>query len=230
MPLEGMNMGCTPSMLPAGGVLNVPNFGTHHKRSRMTALAMIHRPENRLWTQFNTSREKKATPLAALRQAGFNFGAPGDRFTNDDALWLSVTARKTENVELQPKECAWFRFESPNAESWVVSSGVEGVSHIAIPMVQTTDKNARRSDEEKRRYNVRLHFAEPEQLRPGQRMFTVLLEGQPVLKELDIVKAAGGPHKPLVRELHNLEVQGALDITFTASKGEPLLCGVEIIR
>jgi outer membrane protein assembly factor BamB len=46
LPLHGMNAGCTATMLPAGGVLNVPNFGKHHKRPRMTALALIHQPEN----------------------------------------------------------------------------------------------------------------------------------------------------------------------------------------
>ena len=66
----------------------------------MPALALIHRPENRLWTTFNSSREKRATPPVAIRRAGFNFGAPGDRFSEDGTLWLSVTSRKPENVEL----------------------------------------------------------------------------------------------------------------------------------
>ena len=229
MPLHGMNMGCTPTMLPAGGVLNVPNFGTHHKRSRMTALALVHRPENRLWTQLNTSREKLTAPPVALRRAGFNFGAPGDRFAEDGTLWLSTTARKSEDVELTPKEIDWFRLEPGDADAWIVSSGVQNVSEIAIPMVVTTDKNARQSDDEKRRYDVRLYFAEPEPLRPGQRVFTVSLEGNPVVKDLDVVKATGGPHQPLVCELKNVEIQGALDLAFTASKGRPLLCGVEVV-
>jgi hypothetical protein len=96
-------------------------------------------------------------------------------------------------------------------------------------MIVTTDKNARQSDDEKRRYDVRLYFAEPKPLRSGQRVFTISLEGNPVVRNLDIVKAAGGPHKSLVRELKNVEIQGALDIAFTASKGQPLLCGVEVV-
>jgi hypothetical protein len=229
MPLQGMNMGCTATMLPAGGVLNVPNFGTHHKRSRMTALALVHRPENRLWTQYHTSREKTAAPPTTLRRAGFNLGAPGDRFADDGTLWLSVTPRKSENVELAPKQCGWFRFELQPAGSWIACSGAQGISEIAIPMVVTTDKNARRSDESTRRYDVRLHFAEPDLVEPGQRVFTVSLEGKPALKNLDIVKTAGGPRRPLTRELKNVEVQGSLDLSFTASKGTPLLCGVEVI-
>ena len=59
-------------------------------------------------------------------------------------------------------------------------------------MIVTTDKNARRDDDEIRRYDVRLHFAEPEPVKPGQRIFSVSLEGRTVLENLDVVRAAGG--------------------------------------
>jgi outer membrane protein assembly factor BamB len=41
--LTGMDAGCSPTLIPAGGVLSIPNFGTHHKRNRMTAMALVHR-------------------------------------------------------------------------------------------------------------------------------------------------------------------------------------------
>jgi len=230
MRLYGMNMGCTPTMLPADGVLSVPNFGTHHKRERMTALAMVHRPDNQLWTQHNTSREKLAIEPAAVRRVGFNFGAPGDRIAEDGTLWLSITPRKREEIEWTPKECAWFRLEpTTHEDSWIASTGAVGITELTIPMLVTTDKNARRSDAESRRYDVRLHFIEPDLAKPGQRVFTVLVEGRPVLTDLDLVRSAGGPQRPLVRELKNVEVQGPLDLSFMASRGKPLLCGVEVI-
>lgn len=229
MRLYGMNAGCTPTMLPADGVLSVPNFGTHHKRQRMTALAMVHRPDNQLWTEYHTSREKTTAAAAAIRRAGFNFGAPGDRRADDGTLWLSVTPRKTENLELAPKESHWFRFEPDRDGSWIATSGVEGLSEITIPMLVTSDRNARRSDDRTLRYDVRLHFAEPRFAAPGRRVFTVMLEGGPVLKDLDVVEAAGGPRRKLVRLLKNVEVQGALDLSFSASKGTPLICGLEVV-
>ncbi len=228
MQLHGMDMGCTPTMLPAGGVLNVPNFGTHHKRSRMTALALVHRPGNRLWTQYDTSREKSTAPPAPLRRAGFNFGAPGDRFAEDGTLWLSVTSRKKENTELAPKEPAWFRVESALGDSWIASTGVEGVLEVSIPLLVTSDKRARRADNQTRRYDVRLHFIEPDAVRSGERVFSVAVEGRSAVVDLDVAKAAGGPGRPLVRELKNIEVQGPLDLSFTASRGKPVLCGVEV--
>ena len=55
------------------------------------------------------------------------------------------------------------------------------------------------------------------------------LEGKPALRDLDIVKAAGGARKHLVRELKHVQVQGPLDLSFSASTGRPLVCGVEVI-
>jgi len=96
-------------------------------------------------------------------------------------------------------------------------------------MLQAADKNARRADDETRRYDVRLHFVDPDPIEPGARVFTVFLEGKPVLVDLDIAQATRNPYQPLTRELKNVEVHGALDLIFEASKGEPLLCGVEVI-
>ena len=113
--------------------------------------------------------------------------------------------------------------------SWIAVSGVSGMSEMTIPMVKTSDKRARLSDAETRRYDVRLCFVEPDSVKPGQRVFDVMIEGKPVVKDLDVVKSAGGTNRPLVRELKNLEVHGALDLSFSASKRKPLLCGVEVI-
>lgn len=233
MTLEGMNCGCTPTMLPAGGVLNVPNFGTHHKRSRMTALALVHQPDNQLWTQYYSSREKLTLQPAVVRRAGFNFGAPGDRQAEDGTLWLAITPRKSENLALVPKEAGWFRFEpaagAKEEESWITPFGVEGVAEIHIPLLITADKRALAADNQVRHYDLRLYFAEPAPLGPGQRVFSVAVEGRPVIEALDIVRAAGGPQRPLVHELKNVAVQGVLDISFSASRGNPLVCGVELI-
>lgn len=226
MSLAGMNMGCTPTMLPAGGVLNVPAFGTHHKRSRMTALALVHRPRNALWTDY---REPAGRDAVALRRAGFNFGAPGDRVADDGTLWLAVAPRTRRNMTLEPKDPEWFACTAPDADGWIASCGAEGLAQVAIPMVLTSDKRARRDDKAVRRYDVRLYFAEPGPAGPGERVFTVAVEGRAVVKNLDVAKAAGGPGRPLVREIRDVEVTGALDLAFSASRGRPVLCGVAVI-
>lgn len=224
MPLKGMDAGCTPTLLPAGGVLNVPNFGTHHKRNRMTALALVHVPDNPLWAT-PTTPTKTATP-APLRRAGFNFGAPGDRKAEDGTLWLAVGA-KTPGVTVQGPAVAWFQLHPAQPGTWIGAGGVEGATDLALPTALAAGKPAPAGA--KQRYDVRLHFVEPRPARPGERVFAVRLEGKAVLESLDVVKEAGGPLKLVVREFKDIEVDGALDIQLTPTGGATLLSGVELI-
>lgn len=227
--LTGFDAGCTPTFLPAGGVVTAGNFGTHYKRSRTTALALIHQPDNDTWAQYATHRPKRGTGPSPIRRAGFNFGAPGDRFAADGVLWLAVTVRKREAVTVTPKSAEWFRIHPTRTGSWVAASGVIGVAEVAVPVVRPAGRKDPRGGGKTRRYDVRLHFAEPESLAPGRRVFSVQIEGKTVLKDLDVAQSAGGPDRPLVRRIEDVAVDGPLDITFTATRGQPLLCGVEII-
>ena len=87
-------------------------------------------------------------------------------------------------------------------------------------------------------YTVRLHFCDPDNDRPGQRVFNVAIVGQDRDPELDIVALAGGRDRPSVRTYTGVEVRGKLVIRFTPSDEEaaadparaPLVCGVEVVR
>lgn len=217
--LHGLDAGCSPTLLAAGGVLNIPAFGTHHKRNRMTAMALVHRPENESWAEYALTVPAEAVPL---RRAGFNFGAPGDHVAENGTVWLRVGARDSARADVRPKDVRWFA----KTGARVASSGVIGATEISIPLYLGGGKRARPSDEA-RRVRVRLHFAEPEGCRPGERVFTVSLEGAPVLKDFDVVREAGGPDRPVVKEF-TIEVRGALDIAFAALAGVALLSGVEL--
>jgi outer membrane protein assembly factor BamB/PKD repeat protein len=81
----------------------------------------------------------------------------------------------------------------------------------------------------KRTHTVRLYFAEMEGKAPGQRVFNVNLQGQPVLKGLDVVKEAGGPKRELMKEFKGIAIADGLDIDFEATTGEAMLSGVEVI-
>ncbi|MBI5822117.1 MAG: PQQ-binding-like beta-propeller repeat protein [Verrucomicrobia bacterium] len=81
-----------------------------------------------------------------------------------------------------------------------------------------------------RAYTVRLVFAEPEEIRAGQRVFDVKLQGREVLSSLDVLKQAGGPRRGIVREFRGIKATEALEIEFVArSSKPPLICGVELI-
>lgn len=82
-------------------------------------------------------------------------------------------------------------------------------------------------------YTVRLYFVEPEDLNPGERVFDVYLQGQPVLEGFDIVTEAGGRLRGVVKEFPGVLVRDQLAITMSwPADQEPgsILCGVEMIH
>ena len=82
------------------------------------------------------------------------------------------------------------------------------------------------------RYRVRLYFAEPTDVGPGERVFDVALQGEIVLRDFDVVKQAGGPWQCIVEEFHHIGIEDELTISLTPSSdrlGRPLLNGVEVI-
>jgi enterochelin esterase-like enzyme len=81
------------------------------------------------------------------------------------------------------------------------------------------------------RYTVRLHFAETFEgiMGPGERVFSVRVPGQAVLKDLDLFKTVGFL-KPLVKEYKGVPVEnGQLVIGFTPNIENPQICGIEIL-
>ena len=81
------------------------------------------------------------------------------------------------------------------------------------------------------KYTVRLHFAETFEgiMGPGERVFSVSVPGQEVLKDLDLFKTVGFL-KPLVKEYRSVSVEnGQLMIGFTPNIENPQICGIEIV-
>ena len=81
-----------------------------------------------------------------------------------------------------------------------------------------------------RKFHVRLHFAEPDELAVGDRVFDVALQGKSVLKDFDVVAAAGGWRKSVVREFPAIEAVETLTLDFTPSKGQPILSAWEVFE
>ena len=60
-------------------------------------------------------------------------------------------------------------------------------------------------------------------------MFDVDVQGTPALRDFDIVQAAGGGRRVVVRSLEDVAINGKLEISFTPRVDSPLICGVEVI-
>ncbi len=91
-------------------------------------------PELEMWTHNDFSYDGQR-----VKQAGVNFGAPGDRRADDGTLWMeypSVGGPSPDiavRVDGQPR---WFRHHSSRidgeGETWVAASGVEGVERVVV--------------------------------------------------------------------------------------------------
>ena len=80
-------------------------------------------------------------------------------------------------------------------------------------------------------YTVRLHFAETYEriTAAGQRIYTVSVEGQPVLKDFDPFQEAGARFAAVVKECQATVADGELTIEFADKVQNPMINGIEVI-
>ena len=72
-------------------------------------------------------------------------------------------------------------------------------------------------------------FAEPFRTAAGARVFDVSLQGESVLRDLDIVQEAGGTGQLLEKQFTGVAATDEIVLSFSATRGEPLICGIEVI-
>lgn len=222
--ISGPRSGCTNSIVPANGLLNVPYYfqGCTCSYPLPVGLSLISMPEvYEQWMVWGKS------PAKEIRRVGLNFGAPGDRKTNRGTLWLDVPSVGGPSPELdltiEPKKIAPFYqhslwIQGGRGWPWVGASGIDGVETISL-------KNLKRSS-----YTLRLYFMEPEYSASAKRIFSVSLNEKPLIKDLDIYKETQNRHQILVREFSQIPLNGTLNLSFTASQGKPLISGLELIE
>ena len=223
--LQGFRSGCRNSLIPAGGVLNAPNFahGCVCGYSLFTSLAFTHLPKAEMWSY----SALKPSELS-VKRLGINLGAPGDRMSKQGTLWLDYPSvgGSSPDVRITAKgQARTFRQHSSlvtaKDHEWVASSGVSGLQNLTIRL----DKNAKTP----KTYTVRLHFCEPDDVKPGQRVFDVRLGGKAVLENFDVIATSGNRYKAVVREFKKVSATTELTIDLVARKGSPILNGVEIV-
>ena len=229
--LNGFRPGCRNSLIPANGVLNAPNFGFGCvcSYSLFTSLALVHVPEVEMWTYSAMDRGD-----APIRRLGINLNAPGDRQDANGTPWLdypSVGGPSPEvAVAISGDDLSYFRYHPAEVQgaglNWVLASGVEGIQSLTI---QVAGRSVSDEPAEERSYTVRLHFAEPQAIEEGSRVFDVEIAGAAAIRELDIVREATAPHRAVLKEVTGVRTAGEIHVDFKAHQGKPLLCGIEII-
>ena len=81
-------------------------------------------------------------------------------------------------------------------------------------------------------YDISLLFAEPDEIAVGERIFDVLIEGEPRIEHLDVQAARSDQiHAAFSHTIPAVTVNdGQLDLSFQAHTGKPILSGVVIRR
>ena len=228
--ISGPRSGCTSSVIPANGVLNAPYFyeGCSCSYPLPMALSLVSLPPT--FEQWAAWGSVAASNLAGkIERIGLNFGAPGDRRTDDGTLWLAYPAvggpSPKVNVRTEPAAPEFFYRHSVWIEGgegwpWVGASGVKGLQSVTVAGLKAGA------------YTVRLTFTEPEEtMKLGARKFTVRLQNQVVSENLDVLAESGGTMRVLTKTVASVAVtDGTLTVKLDAHAGQTLLNGMEIVR
>jgi len=142
--VSGPRSGCTNSIIPANGILNLPYFyeGCTCSYPLPVALALVSKPET--FEQWASWGDVTAEKLAGkIQRIGLNFGAPGDRKTDDGTLWLDVPNVGGPSPDILIRtEPSLEKLESFYQHSlflnqgegwpWVAGSGVIGLKSVTV--------------------------------------------------------------------------------------------------
>lgn len=228
--MGGFKSGCTSNLIAADGVLNAPDYTRTCACSyqNQTSLAMVYDPDVEIWTFNDIDRG-----LWPVKRVGINFGAPGDRIAENGTLWLDYPSRGGPSpdipVKVSGENVKWFCHHSSRIEGdglkWVAASGVRGLSGVTLTLAENPMGN--------KPYTVRLYFAECKMNGSKSRVFSVAIQGQTVLENFNIAAEAGKSQSIVVKEFREIPVDKDLTVSFPSSglpeKGEPLICGIQII-
>jgi len=229
--------GCWINFLPAAGLLLFPEASTGCMCPFPNMCTVVFKPgvKQKGWGYFSSPG-----PMTPVERLAINLGAAGDRRDAAGKLWLGYP-RPGGSLVLPLKLDTAFvsggSFVAHSAaytpiagteEPWLFTSAARGLTRCAMPLLGAGDGLSV--------YRVRLAFADPDNDRPGARVFDVKLQGKTVFKGLDIAAAAGGRDKAVFREFGGIEVADKLVIELVSSSRKPapgqvpILQAVEVIR
>ena len=269
--IGGFRSGCTSNLVAADGVLNAPDYTRTCTCSyqNQTSLALVHMPPDdpdNPWVETWSFNYYPPPEIPKpVKQVGINFGAPGNRYDEDRALWIEFPSVGGPSpdipIYIDSENPKLFRNHASHVEkedshpNWIVSSGIEGEATIKIrPFIQPEapeerveafkqnaftkqlPKNpyeATGDYDTPRPHTIRLHFAEPESLKPGDRVFDVYIQGNKVLENFDMMKSTGGVKRPIKMEFAGIQIKDDLEISIKSADPRkrymPIICGVEIV-
>lgn len=223
--VSGPRSGCTNSLIPANGLLNVPYFyeGCSCSYPLPSGLALVSLPAtHEQWAVWGPGA------ASGIRRIGLNLGAPGDRMTEAGTLWLDYppvggpspaigVVTEPERPDFYYRHSLWI--EGGRGWPWVAASGARGLRRLTLSGLKTDLKAL-----------IRLTFADPDHAEAGKRVFEVRLQGEAVLKSFDPAREAGGRMRALVVDFVVSPRDGTLTLELAPETGETILSGLELVE
>ena len=226
--LSGPRSGCTNSIIPSGGVLNVPYFyeGCTCSYPLPTAMSLVAMPQrHEQWSSWGECEIQPGT----LQRLGINFGAPGDRMTREGTLWLDypsvggpspmIRIETNSDIQYHYQHSLWM--QQDDVHPWVSGSFALGLQSLVI------------RDMKPGNYQVRIYFAEPqlpESPASTDRIQKIKLQGQDVAENYNAYVKAGQPNKGTVWVENNVLIRDKFTLQLSAVKRTTLISGIELIR
>jgi outer membrane protein assembly factor BamB len=212
----GQRPGCWINCIPANGVVLMPeaSSGCICPYSLQCTTTFKGRREPRSWGTYSA-----AGASLPIRRLALNLGAPGDRRDEAGLLWLAYPRPGEGRLVLPLKLLPEF---APNGgfvrglepasaddapQAWLHASGARGLTRCRIPVLGEADGAAL--------YSVRIALRSALEATPGACVLTISLQGQKVAEGLDLVAAAGGPGRVLLREFREVRADSVLDLAIS---------------
>jgi len=238
-PFAGMALACGLGAAAADGVFVIPEgrSGCTCDVPIHTSLALYPKPDETAWA-IGFSGGRSETNSLPVKHVSVNLGGPAYRRDAEGNLWIPYPARVDGGLlgewlpTYQHDDQMCFSLDELHTTiagtetPWIFTSGYSHDKPLRFPMLESGSPPAT--------YAVRLFFAEPEDVRPGHRRFSVYLQGKQVLRDFDVVEAAGGRRVAVVKEFKGVQVDSHLEIRLEPSTDTvcplPVLCGFQARR
>ena len=225
--------GCLINMIPANGLLLMPEASSGCTCSFPLRCSVVWKPKHNRsqpWSVFITHGA-----MTPARHFAINLGAPADMKDSDGTVWFGYPNPKTEywqnhfpdygvKFDLHDdhiKGMGYFRRDFKDVaiegtrEPWLFTSGCLGLSKCEVPLIDDL------IGQQPGVYTVRLGFSAPPSDRVGQRVFDIVLQGDPVAENFDILEQAGAPEQAVIKEFKGIQVDNSLTVELVPKVANP---------